>query len=125
MSNTQKPNLNQADIDLLLKQFKNVFATKDDIKSLEDRVTTNKQILDTTPSTFDLSEAVLNSEQRISKKIDRAITLLDKIVGNQKNFDEEQTVLSQHSKDHSDKLEDHAERISTLETSKLSSLQAS
>lgn len=84
---TMKP----TDIDKLIQAMKAVFVTKDDIKGLEQRL--NK--LDAKQEFMDMK--------------------LDAFLGEIQDARDEQTILSEKSKDHTDQLESHDERIKVLE----------
>lgn len=100
MSNN-KPTLNQADIELL-KQF---FPTKFEIDQKID-------------------SSLLATKKRLDQKYDKVIRILDKVMGELIKKRQEQIVLSQHSEDHTNKIEllekairDHKKQITSLESS--------
>ena len=86
---TQKSNLNDSDVELILNRLLLVLPTKKEIEGME---------------------------KRLAKKYDRVINQVDKVMGELTKKRDEQEILAQHSKDHTDQLDDHEERITSLES---------
>jgi hypothetical protein len=140
-----KPTLNQADVDLLMaginKRFDGVDKRFTDIDKrftdIDKRFTDiDKRFTDIDKRFADIDRQFvvvdLNSteiknrfdemEKQQSIKYDNVITLLDDIIGELKVIREEHAVFAQHSKNHTDQLEEnefelvnHEKRINKLE----------
>ncbi len=52
-----------------------------------------------------LDKRIDGLENKMDKRFDKAMTVLDSIAGQFKKFDEERLLLSDHSRDHGDRIE--------------------
>lgn len=130
----KQPLLTSADIKLLEEKFatkddlKNFaakddlksFATKDDLKSFATKDDlknfATKDDLIGLAHTSEVEEIFEKHQQITDQKLDKVITILDSIVGELQATRQELITLSQHSSDHTDKLQDHEHRITRLES---------
>lgn len=54
--------------------------------------------------------------EQIKQSKDETLTHLDKILGLFQKFDEERSMMAYRQREHTDQLEDHEDRIKSLET---------
>lgn len=98
-----------------IKKMKAVFATKDDLKSFATQEYVDKRFDRLFLYLDNRFEPLEEMKKDFDKFKDKVFISLDWLVNAFKKFDDEHTVLSEQNKRTNGKLEDHEERIISLE----------
>jgi hypothetical protein len=94
-----------------IKKLKTTFVTKDDLEQFATKTDLDLKVVGLVHTT-ELNQKLDDMENRLDKKYDKVMNVLDKVVGELQNIRDDMTMIQGNK----DQLEDHEDRITTIET---------